>query len=413
MSPNDPTRTMNEQPQTDATLSHSPVDGTQTQTQPPDPNATGSVEPAIGVSHSNQAPISIPGYDHLEPIGEGGMGIVYKARQVRLNRTVAIKMVLGGNRVGPKELIRFLAEAEAVAAVDHPHVVRVYEFGDIEGRPFLAMEHLGGGSLTEWLKSDVRLEPVDAAVLVGKLAGAVQAAHDLGIVHRDLKPGNILFDESGEPKIVDFGLAKRGSGSDLTRTQAVMGTPAYMAPEQARGNSRLAGPAADIWALGVILYECLTRQRPFAGDDIGAQLDAVMSADPVPPRAIDKTLPRAVELICLKCLEKVPTDRYATASSLANDLNRFATGQPVSVHAAGLVERIAKWMKRNPTSMIGAAIPTCEYVGSSPIQKVDSPMMASVVTSIDLRPKRSPKWPNTSPPSGRAKKPTAGVSSRI
>ncbi len=348
MSDPEPTRTELDPQRSDSTFSFPEADSLLTQSQL-DPNATASVEPAVEARLDAHSRMEIPGYDHLEPIGEGGMGIVYKARQVRLNRVVAVKMVLGGNRVGPKELIRFLAEAEAVAAVDHPHVVRVYEFGDVEGRPFLAMEHLGGGSLGERLKTGGPLAPVDAAVLVGKLAGAVQAAHDLGIVHRDLKPGNILFDEHGEPKIVDFGLAKRGSGSDLTRTQAVMGTPAYMAPEQARGNSRLAGPAADIWALGVILYECLTRQRPFVADDIGAQLDAVMTTDPVPPRAIDSTIPRAVELICLKCLEKVPTDRYATASSLANDLNRFATGQPVSVHATGVVERTAKWMKRNPT----------------------------------------------------------------
>ena len=162
------------------------------------------------------------------------MGVVWKARQVKLNRLVALKMVLGEQRAGSKDLIRFLAEAEAVAAVKHPHVVQVYEYGDASGRPFLAMEYLPGGSLADRLERTGRLDPKAAAELVSTLAGAVQAAHDLGIVHRDLKPGNVLYDEHGQPKVTDFGLAKRAGGSDLTATQAVMGTPAYMAPEQAR-----------------------------------------------------------------------------------------------------------------------------------------------------------------------------------
>ena len=204
-----------------------------------------------------------PGYDLLEPLGEGGMGVVWKARQTKLNRLVALKMVLGEQRAGSKELIRFLAEAEAVAAVKHPHVVQVYEYGEASGRPFLAMEYLPGGSLADRLKQTGRLDPKAAAELVATLAAAVQAAHDLGIVHRDLKPGNVLYDEHGEPKVTDFGLAKRAGGSDLTATQAVMGTPAYMAPEQARGDTKFVGPQADVYSLGVILYECLTGTRPF------------------------------------------------------------------------------------------------------------------------------------------------------
>ena len=210
---------------------------------------------------------TVPGYDLLEPLGEGGMGVVWKARQVKLNRLVALKMVLGEQRAGSKELIRFLAEAEAVAAVKHPHVVQVYEYGEADGRPFLAMEYLPGGSLADRLKRTGRLDPKAAAELVATLAGAVQAAHDLGIVHRDLKPGNVLYDEHGQPKVTDFGLAKRAGGSDLTATQAVMGTPAYMAPEQARGETKFVGPQADVYSLGVILYECLTGTRPF--DDAG------------------------------------------------------------------------------------------------------------------------------------------------
>ncbi len=225
-----------------------------------DPNATGAFEPSAPDTPA-APPEGVPGYELLEPLGEGGMGVVYKARQGTLNRLVALKMVLGGHRAGAKELIRFLAEAEAVAAVKHPHVVQVYEYGEADGRPFLAMEFLSGGSLSERLEAQGRLDPPAAARLVGTLAGAVQAAHDQGIVHRDLKPGNVLFDEAGEPKVTDFGLAKRGGGSDLTATQAVMGTPAYMAPEQARGDTKFVGPGADVYALGVILYECLTGTR--------------------------------------------------------------------------------------------------------------------------------------------------------
>jgi eukaryotic-like serine/threonine-protein kinase len=295
------------------------------------------------------APPTVPGYDGFSPLGEGGMGVVWKARQVKLNRPVALKMVLGDQRAGSKELIRFLAEAEAVAAVKHPHVVQVYEYGDAGGRPFLAMEYLPGGSLTERLKQAGRLDAKAAAELVGTLASAVQAAHDQGIVHRDLKPGNVLYDEQGRPKVTDFGLAKRTGGSDLTATQAVMGTPAYMAPEQARGDTKFVGPQADVYSLGVILYECLTGARPFADPDRFALLRKVVQEEPERPGKRVPGLPYDVELICLKCLAKDPVERYPTTSALAADLARFAAGEPVSVRAAGVVERAAKWARRKPT----------------------------------------------------------------
>ena len=292
---------------------------------------------------------AVPGYDVLAPLGEGGMGSVWKARQVRLNRLAAVKMVLGNQRAGSKELIRFLAEAEAVAAVKHPHVVQVYEYGDANGRPFFAMEYLAGGSLAERLARTNRFAPRAAAELVATLAGAVQAAHDRGIVHRDLKPGNVLYDEKGTPKVTDFGLAKQTGGSDLTATQVVMGTPAYMAPEQARGQTKFVGPQADVYSLGVILYDCLTGTRPFNAPDQLALLQKVAEQEPERPGKRVPGLPRDVELICLKCLAKEPEERYATAGLLAVDLGRFAAGEPVSVRSAGLVERAAKWARRKPT----------------------------------------------------------------
>ncbi len=293
--------------------------------------------------------LTVPGYDLLEPLGEGGMGVVWKARQVKLNRLVALKMVLGEQRAGSKDLIRFLAEAEAVAAVKHLHVVQVYEYGDANGRPFLAMEYLPGGSLADRLQRTGRLDSKAAAELVATLAGAVQASHDLGIVHRDLKPGNVLYDECGQPKVTDFGLAKRAGGSNLTATQAVMGTPAYMAPEQARGDTKFVGPQADVYSLGVMLYECLTGTRPFEAPDPLVLLRKMAEEEPERPGKRAPGLPRDVELICLKCLAKDSPERYPTAGALAADLGRFASGEPVSVRAAGVVERAAKWARRKPT----------------------------------------------------------------
>jgi len=278
-------------------------------------------------------------YELLGEVARGGMGVVYRARHVKLNRTAALKMVLGAARADSKEIIRFLAEAEAVAAVRHPHVVGVYEFGDADGRPFLALEFCPGGTLAERLKAG-RLAPRAAAELVRKVAGGVAAAHALGIVHRDLKPGNVLFDESEEPKVSDFGLAKRGAGAELTQSQAVLGTPAYMSPEQAKGDTKFVGPQADVWALGVILYECLTGERPFADPDQRRVLFLVATEEPQRPRKIDPSIPRDLETVCLKCLEKDPGDRYPTAAALADDLRAWAAGRAVSVRSRGRLRRL-------------------------------------------------------------------------
>jgi tetratricopeptide (TPR) repeat protein/tRNA A-37 threonylcarbamoyl transferase component Bud32 len=294
-------------------------------------------------------PVDLAGYVIEAEIGRGGMGVVYRARQLGLNRAVAVKMVRGRDRADDKEIIRFLAEAEAVAAIRHPHVVQVYEYGERDGRPFLAMEYCGGGSLAARLKGNGLLAPLATANLISRLAEAVHAAHTNGIVHRDLKPGNVLFDDAGEPKVTDFGLAKRhGGGSDLTRTNAVIGTPAYMAPEQAKGESKFVGPQADVWALGVILYECVTGRRPFDSEDSWSVLHKVMSEDPVPPRTRVPGVPRDLELICLKCLQKDPADRYPTARALADDLDNFRAGRPITARPASIPERLAKWARRNP-----------------------------------------------------------------
>jgi tetratricopeptide (TPR) repeat protein/tRNA A-37 threonylcarbamoyl transferase component Bud32 len=292
------------------------------------------------------SPISVPGYEVIEELGRGGMGVVYKARQATLNRTVALKLLLGAAHTQPVAVARFLIEAEAVAAIDHPHVVRVHHYGEFNGRPFLAMEYLPGGTLTGRLKVGPLTVRV-AAALVAKLAAGVAAAHALGIVHRDLKPGNVLFDGAEEPKVADFGLARRGEGTDLTRTDAVMGTPAFMPPEQFKG-AKFAGPPADVWALGVILYECLTGVRPFKGGDLDEMFNRIAQDDPTPPRRLAPMLHRDLELICLKCLAKAPSDRYPTAADLADDLNQFLDWKPVSVRVVGPVDRAILWGRRNP-----------------------------------------------------------------
>jgi hypothetical protein len=252
------------------------------------------------------------------------MGVVYEARQTGLNRAVAVKMLLDGGHAGPRGAIRFLAEAEAVAAARHPHVVQVFEFGDHDGRPFLVMEHLPGGSLADRLRTG-HLSPEAAARLVSDVADAVDAVHREGIVHRDLKPANVLFDAAGEPKVSDFGLAKRGA-ADLTRTGAVMGTPAYMAPEQAKGGTKFVGPPADVYALGVILFECLTGKRPFDDDDPVALIMKVAQDDPPAVREFAPDAPWELEAVVRRCLAKDPEHRYQSAAELAADLRAWLAG---------------------------------------------------------------------------------------
>jgi serine/threonine protein kinase len=275
---------------------------------PADPNATRTAEPG-GPPARDPSPPDPPGYEVLGELGRGGMGVVYKARQPRLNRVVALKSLPDPDRTDAADAIRFLAEAEAVAAVHHPHVVQVYELGQHAGRPYFAMEFCPGGSLRDRLDRAGPVPPAGAAALVAKIARGVHAAHEQQIVHRDLKPANVLFDAAGEPKVVDFGLARRGAGAGLTRTQTVMGTPAYMAPEQARGDAKFVGPAADVYALGVILYECLTAAVPFPGDNALAVLRRVAEDVPESPRRRNPAVHRDLELVCLKCLRKDPADR--------------------------------------------------------------------------------------------------------
>jgi tetratricopeptide (TPR) repeat protein len=275
------------------------------------------------------------------------MGVVYRARQRQLNREVALKMILQGGHAGRDERLRFLAEAEAIAAVRHPGIVQVHDFGTHNDLPYFALELCPGGSLADRL-SGTPLPPPEAARLVEQVARAVQAAHDRGIVHRDLKPGNVLLGEDGAARVTDFGLAKRvEGGSGLTATGAVMGTPSYMAPEQAQGKKDVGRPA-DVYALGAVLYECLTGRPPFKAATTFDTLLQVVGDQPVPPRQLNPQVPPDLETVCLKCLRKEPASRYATAAELADDLRSFQAGEPVRARPVARWEQLWRWCRRAP-----------------------------------------------------------------
>jgi tetratricopeptide (TPR) repeat protein len=292
----------------------------------------------------------IPGYEAETVLGQGGVGVVFRVRDLRLGRTVALKMLLAGVHAGPTELVRFRREAEAVASLCHANIVQVYEVGDYEGRPYFTMELVDGGSLAQKLAATTL--PVRwAAELVASLADAVAVAHSVGIVHRDLKPANILLTTSGVPKISDFGLARRLEGGDrITWTGTAVGTPSYMAPEQANGAAGRVGPAVDVYGLGAILYELLTGRPPFRAGTALETLRQVLADEPVPPSRSNPKVSRDLETVCLKCLRKEPQRRYSGAAALAEDLRRFGEGRPIQARPLGLAARLWRWGRRNPAS---------------------------------------------------------------
>jgi predicted Ser/Thr protein kinase len=305
--------------------------------------------------------VAVAGYDVLGRLGKGGMGVVYKARQLSLDRLVALKMIRYAEDAGPEEHERFRSEAQAVARLQHPHIVQVHEVGECQGLPYFSMEFCHGGSLADHLDG-TPWEPQRAARLVEALARAMQAAHGAGIVHRDLKPANVLLTVDGMPKVTDFGLARRLGQQGRTQTGAILGTPSYMAPEQA-GKAKEAGPPADTYALGAILYELLTGRPPFkAATDMDTMLQ-VMAEEPVPVRRLQPQVPKDVETICHQCLQKDPAKRYASAEALAEDLRRFGAAEPVMARRLGVLERAAKWARRRPAvagllglvALVGAA----------------------------------------------------------
>jgi serine/threonine-protein kinase len=301
----------------------------------------------------------VPGYEIQGELGFGGMGVVYRARQLGLNRLVALKMLRGDVGAGPEEMARFRTEAESVARLQHPNIVQIHDLGEHDGRPFFSMELVAGGSLARRLGGQP-LPARQAAQLAEVLARAMHVAHSRGIIHRDLKPSNILL--AGFPdtplvqctlKITDFGLVKRlDTHAGLTISGTIMGTPAYMAPEQAGGRPRDVGAAVDVYGLGAVLYEMLTGRPPFKGANMLETIEQVRAQDPVSPTRLVARVPRDLETICLKCLQKEPHKRYPSAAELADDLRRFLAGEPIRARPIGRSERAVRWARRHPAAAL-------------------------------------------------------------
>jgi serine/threonine-protein kinase len=287
-------------------------------------------------------------YEILDELGHGAMGRVYRARQLSLDRIVALKVISTGEMAEPHLVDRFRTEAEAAASLDHPNIVSIYEVGEQEGWNFFSMRLVEGQTLTQALaRGPLGFEP--AGRLLVTLARAIQHAHERGVLHRDLKPGNILLDTAGAPYVADFGLAKfTQRQSELTLTHTTLGTPAYMSPEQAAGQVKEITTAADIYGLGAVMFEILTSRPPFVGETPMAIARRVIEQEPQRPTTINPAVPLDLAVICLKCLEKDPRRRYSSAAALADDLERWLRHEPIRARQAGPAERVAKWMRRNP-----------------------------------------------------------------
>jgi WD40 repeat protein/serine/threonine protein kinase len=366
--------------------------------------STADIDPATSPAPgpvTSESLSSLLGYEIIDVLGRGGMGIVYKARQTKLRRLVALKMITASEQPNPRQLARFRTEAEAVARLQHPNIIQIHDVGEVEGHPFYSMEYMEGGSLGKRFRGGAR-SPRQAAQIVQILAEAMHYAHQNQIIHRDLKPGNILLtraphsrssddshasstqsNASGSVsatsptgdildvnfwtlKISDFGLAKQlGEDSGQTRTGDLLGTPSYMAPEQIPGGGRNTGPPTDIYALGAVLYWALTGRPPFRADSPLETLDQVRSQEPTPPSQLQQRIPIDLETICLKCLQKDPSKRYATAQALAEDLGRFQAGEPIKARPVGPLARTWSWCRRNPRLATWIALAWAFLIGGS------------------------------------------------
>ena len=287
-------------------------------------------------------------FEILEQIGCGGMGVVFKARQISLDRVVAVKLVRGGQLARLSDVRRFQAEGLAVARLRHPNIVTLFEAGERLGQPYIAMEFVDGAELGVAARSG-QLSFLRAAEVMARVADAVQHAHSQGVLHRDLKPSNVLLTAAGEPRVTDFGLATAiGSEGGHTATGALVGSPAYISPEQAAGRHKAVGPRSDVYSLGATLYEVLTGAAPYRGESALVILQRAQEGELSPPRKIRLSVPVDLETICLKCLEKDPAARYGTAREVADELERFVRGEPVHAHPVGVLGKVRRWGIRQP-----------------------------------------------------------------
>ncbi len=320
-------------------------------TRPPHEDATVDLTPAPSTASATRTPAHIRyfgDYEILRELARGGMGVVFQARQLSLNRPVALKMILAGQLADDREVRRFYTEAEAAGNLDHPGIVPIFEVGQHEGQHFFSMGFVEGQSLSQRLAQGP-LPPREAAEIIRRVSEAIEYAHRRGVIHRDLKPANILLDLQGNPRVTDFGLAKKVQGdSGLTGSGQIMGTPSYMPPEQAGGNRGDVGPASDVYALGATLYALLTGRPPFQAATAMDTVLQVLSDEPVPPRRLNPAVDRDLETICLKCLAKAPGSRYGSAAALGADLERFLAGRPILARPVSPWERSVKWVRRRP-----------------------------------------------------------------
>lgn len=315
--------------------------------EPPAAASAETIVPSSGDSLSHPTIAQIGDYQLLEEIARGGMGVVYKARHVRLNRIAAVKLIKSGDLANVEDVRRFQVEAQAAAGLDHPGIVSVYEAGQEKGQHYIALAYVDGQSLWNRVKESP-LPPNEAARIMEQVARAIHYAHEQGIIHRDLKPQNVMLTQDGAPKVTDFGLAKRRSGdSSLTATGQVLGTPSFMPPEQVGGKHGAAGPLADVYSLGATLYCLLTGRPPFQSASPMDTMLQVLNDEAVPPRQLNPSIPKDLETICLKCLQKEPRRRYATAHDLADDLSRWMNGQMISATQTGLVDQLMFALRHN------------------------------------------------------------------
>jgi len=330
-------------------------DITQDPSPSPDRGDAPTLRPDAPREEAQSIPASFGDYELIDEIARGGMGVVYKARQVSLNRVVALKMILSGQFASENDVRRFRQEAESAATLDHSGIVPIYEIGEHAGHHFFSMKLIVGGSLSDRME-EINSQPRLAAKLIADVGRAVHHAHQRGILHRDLKPANILLDQSGNPLVSDLGLAKDiRSDSNLTHTGAIVGTPAYMPPEQAAAKKEIT-TAADIYSIGAMLYEALTGKPPHEGDTPLETLLKVTEKPVTPPRELDSTIDRTLELICMKCLRREPDERYASAAALADDLESWLNNEPVSVRPPSFSENLGVILRSNLKSAFGAAL---------------------------------------------------------